>query len=407
MSLGTKIAVHMDHKNLTHKLSQFTVQSIMRWQLLLEEHGPTLVHKKGNENCIAHPLSQMPTKDENVTPAMSETRCIKVDNLWTECPRAMPKFDQQNCHPFQFEKMKHYQSKDNNVLNLTFINPDEFLFQMFGSHKLVCCTTGDQHLIVLTDDMLPWLVTWCHNLTAHAESVVQLEALTRHHFWHGNPRGEIWNQFSACDTCSKMKKNCPKKGQLAPCDVPSILWLEAHVDLIGSWELKSESVTAEFWAMTIVDPVTDLIEITWVTLTKSAKNARTFKNAWLAWHPKSEKVVADNGPEFNGNEWEFMLKDWGIQKGRIFSHTPAADAVVESSHHVIGQILHTTLHGTAVKTKAEVESAFDNACAIATCVGRCVSDIFSQGNAPGMVAFGQDVNINVPALVDIVAVSAN
>ena len=119
----------------------------------------------------------MPTKDENVTPVMLETRCVKVDDLWSECLWAMPKFDEQNRHPFQFETMKHYQSKDNNVLNLPFINPDEFLFQTFGSHKLVCRATGDQHLIVLRDEMLPCLVTWYHHLTAHTEGMVWLEAL--------------------------------------------------------------------------------------------------------------------------------------------------------------------------------------------------------------------------------------
>ena len=150
--------------------------------------------------------------------------------------------------------------------------------------------------------MLPCLVTWCHHLSAHAEGMVQSEASMQRHFWHGNLRGEIWNQLSACDMCSKMKKNSPKEGQLAPRNVPSVLWLEAHVNLIGPWELKSQGVAAEFWAVMIIDPVTNFVEIAWVTSTKSTENARTFKNAWLAWCPRPEKVVMDNGPEFNSNE---------------------------------------------------------------------------------------------------------
>ena len=83
-----------------------------------------------------------------------------------------------------------------------------------------------------------------------------------------------------------------------------------------------------------------------------------------------------------------MLMDWGIQKGRISSHTPTANTIVESSHRVIGQILRTMLHGTTIKTKAELESAFDDACAITARVMHCVSNISLQGNAPGTVAFG-------------------
>ena len=84
--------------------------------------------------------------------------------------------------------------------------------------------------------------------------------------------------------------------------------------------------------MTIVDPVSDLVEIARAMSAKRTKNARTFKNAWLSQHPKPDKVVTDNSPEFSGNKWEFMLRDWGIQKRRVSSHTPTADEVVKSSH---------------------------------------------------------------------------
>ena len=73
MSLGAKIAVHTDHENLTHKLSQFATQRVMHWRSLLKECGPTFVHEKGSENCIADALSRVPTEDKNVMPAMPET----------------------------------------------------------------------------------------------------------------------------------------------------------------------------------------------------------------------------------------------------------------------------------------------------------------------------------------------
>ena len=126
-----------------------------------------------------------------------------------------------------------------------------------------------------------------------------------------------------------------------------------------------------------------------VTSAKSAKNARTFKNTWPPWCLKPDKGVTDNDPEFSGGEWEFMLVDWGIRKGTIFSCTPTADAIIESSHQVIRQILCTMLHGTTVRTKAELEAAFDDACTIATRFMRSVFNIALQGDDPGMLAFGQ------------------
>ena len=58
-----------------------------------------------------------------------------------------------------------------------------------------------------------------------------------------------------------MKKNSPKEGQLAPRDVPSVPCLEAHVDLIGPLELERQGVAAKFWVMTIVNPITNFVEI--------------------------------------------------------------------------------------------------------------------------------------------------
>ena len=115
-------------------------------------------------------------------------------------------------------------------------------------------------------------------------------------------------------------------------------------------------------------PNTNFIEIAQVTSAKCTNNARTFKNTRPSQHPKPAKVVSVNSLEFSGNKWEFMLMDRGICKGRISSHTPTANAIIKSSHQVFGQILCTMLHGTTVRTKAELEAAFDDACAIATCV---------------------------------------
>ena len=80
---------------------------------------------------------------------------------------------------------------------------------------------------------------------------------------------------------------------------------------------------------------------------------------------------------------------------------------VQSFHCVIGQIVRTMLHGFAVRTKAKLEAAFNCAHAVADCAMCCASDISLQGNAPGTLAFGRDVNVNVPVLTDIVAISVN
>ena len=59
--MGASIWVHMDHKNLTHCLTEFTTQRVLRWRLLLEEFNPTFLYKLGPSNVLADALSRVPT----------------------------------------------------------------------------------------------------------------------------------------------------------------------------------------------------------------------------------------------------------------------------------------------------------------------------------------------------------
>ena len=55
--LGQRIEVHTDHKNLTCK--NFNTERVMRWRLILEEYGPTLLYIKGSHNVVADALSRL------------------------------------------------------------------------------------------------------------------------------------------------------------------------------------------------------------------------------------------------------------------------------------------------------------------------------------------------------------
>ena len=55
--LGQQIVVYTDHKNLTYK--NFNTECIMRWQLHIEEFGPTIKYIKGPKNIVANALSRL------------------------------------------------------------------------------------------------------------------------------------------------------------------------------------------------------------------------------------------------------------------------------------------------------------------------------------------------------------
>ena len=95
--LGTIIHVHMDHKNLTHHLTEFTTQHVLCWHLLLEEFQPTLFYKKGPSNILTDALSCVPTSKMErespratsmANPALAE--CLSSYLLLTEFPHSNP-----------------------------------------------------------------------------------------------------------------------------------------------------------------------------------------------------------------------------------------------------------------------------------------------------------------------------
>ena len=157
----------------------------------------------------------------------------------------------------------------------------------------------------------------------------------------------------------------------------------------------------------MIDPVMNLVEITRVSLTKAAESAQAFRNTWLLHYPLCCKVVADGGLEFTGHEWEFMLMDYGITKGRISAHTPTANAVIESSHRSMGQLLRTILENNSPCSMADMNNAIDNPLAQTMHAMRCSSNTLLQGLAPGLIVFGRDMLLNIPLVTDIISISEN
>ena len=109
---------------------------------------------------------------------------------------------------------------------------------------------------------LPQSATFCNLLPSATSYSATCSILPRSLFLHYlTTKHTILPPDPSFVTCKQMKKDNPKHGQLAPRVVPSISWSEVHVDSIGPWEYMVNGLKVTVWALTMVDPVTNLVEI--------------------------------------------------------------------------------------------------------------------------------------------------
>ena len=458
MLLGTKINVNTVHKNLTHRLSQFTTQHVMRWRLLLEEYGPKFFDLKGPHNVVADALSRVPTtavSSLNHTPTNASIRplsqpssvvpCNKtldkltIDTLaegllampaceahksealhseavpdptvlWHDCCLFHPRFDARGNHSFHFSTFNHYQQNDKQLLQTLAQAPGRFFKQPLGGYNIICIrqspTPNSAWHIIIPDAMLHLLVAWYHEALVHSVGMDRLEAILKRNFWHPNLRDMVHRVISSCPICPQVRLSTKPHGHLAPREAPIAPWSKVHVDCIGPWTVTVNNVTLHFEALTCIDPVTNLVEISRFQGPKTSDTARAlFENQWLARYPHPLGIVHDNGPEFTGHDFQFPLDYAGITPVRITPYTPTANAVIESVHHTIGQVIRTLIHLKPPQNTADADSVVDEAIATAMHACRCAPNTSLGNFTPGALVFQRDMLLDLPLVADLLTLT--
>ncbi len=75
-------------------------------------------------------------------------------------------------------------------------------------------------------------------------------------------------------------------GLLPECDLTNTPLYEVAIDLIGPWSVKTKLLNSEFYALTFIDTMTNLFEITLIDFKSSDAIARNFEQHLLAQYPR-------------------------------------------------------------------------------------------------------------------------
>ena len=435
MLLGAEIHVHTDHKNLTHELTAFQTQRVMRWRLVIEEFGPQFHYKKGSLNYVADALSRLPRRDEptfeseHAVPALldkssdevgvgsatqSESDALGmfipehdvffVDDEMAECLLYHPEPIGQNLYPFRFADIATMQNADQALMQRLQTDPNRYQNRLLAGHNIVTFILNPQEWrIALPTAMVRPVVEYFHQATVHAQGITRLESTLSKFYYHPQLRTIVKDVVGKCDLCQRAKSRVQAMGQLAPRDAPLAPWTYVHVDSIGNWKIQIRKVTLEFNALTMIDPVTNLVEI--VPYPSKSKNsrdaARLFENTWLSRYPRPLGVVHDGGPEFQ-DEFQTLLRRAGIRAKTISPYTPTANAIIEAVHKTIGQVLRVYLELRPPRVQGEANRLMDTAFATAMHATRCAAHSSLNHLSPGAVVFNRDMYLDIPIQADLI-----
>ena len=158
-------------------------------------------------------------------------------------------------------------------------------------------------------------------------------------FYHPKLRNTVEAVLKPCIHCQKYKNVLRGHGETAPREAGMLPWSEVAVDLIGPWTLQVGNERMKFHALTIIDLVTNLIEVVRLDNKTDEHVALQFTNTWLARYPKPASCVYDQGGEFIGWAFQSMLDRNQIERRPTTAKNPQCNAICERMHQSVGNSL--------------------------------------------------------------------
>ena len=412
--------VYTDHKNLTFQKLQ--TQRVLRWRLFLEEFGPTLHYVNGAENVIADALSRLPFSERQEDTHVQHTPQTPADfNRRTSTPEPVSSFfsmaidednlldcfvhlpAQQNV-PFQmdFITIAALQAQDAALVQHAQTSPHKVALDLMAPNVHIYRyqpQPGGQWKIYLPIGILNDTVRWYHLALGHV-GIARLVDTLRMHFYHPRLQDACESEVKKCDPCQRLKNLGRGHGETAQREATLLPWHDVAVDLIGPWTLSIGNQKLKFSALTIIDMVTNLVEVSRIDNKSAAHVAMHFENTWLSRYPRPMNCIHDQGGEFTGFDFRNMLDRHGIVDRPTTAKNPQANSVCERMHQAIGNTLRVLSTMDPPEGTTSARQLVETAIADAVYATRCTYNSTLK-TTPGGLAFGRDMILNIPLVTDL------
>jgi hypothetical protein len=101
------------------------------------------------------------------------------------------------------------------------------------------------------------------------------------HFVHPFLKDEIKQIVKNCNTCLGLKLPGAGYDLLPPGEATLIPWYEVAVHLIGLWTILVHGAEIEFFALTCIETISNIVEVVQIENKSAAHVGMLFENHWL------------------------------------------------------------------------------------------------------------------------------
>ena len=374
----------------------------MRWFSIVGEFGVVIIHRKGVHNVGADALSRLPIMDpEEPISILKAQERFETSYLFYPVQYRLSK----TC-PIRLEAIQESQLADPFLQNQ--LNPQptirEPLYHLkaYGTCNIIEKKTPAGYKIVIPTAIAPAVLNWYHETLQHPGATRLINTI-RANFYLPKLQELAKNLTKSCDICQRIKDPCPREGQLAEKPANLNPWEEVAMDLVGPWKFKIGKVTFIFQALTCIDPFIGLLEIIRILNKTSAHVATKANQAWFCRYPTPRYCVHDGGSEFVSQEFQDVLRYYGVKSRRITPRNPQGNAMIERVHLTMGSILRAMVveyqQANRVILPADMPDFLDTAAA--TCQKAVNSTIHTVTQLPpGNFAFSRDMHLPVQCVAN-------
>ena len=356
---GRKFKVLSDHKPLKELMKMKNKSAkLERWALCLQDYDIDIDYRAGKVNQNADFLSRIPEEIPMLTQAENSPviNALTIINLAEEqkkdkyCKRARKTYE--NTLKRRVELLNEIEEEEVHLIRENAINnsPEENV-QGYSSDRdnvydddekimelkngLIGTSAGR---ILVPKSLKEKILKRFHDSPYAGHLGVKKTAarIQRRFKWHKMGK-DIKEYVSGCDICSKRKAVGTSKAPLNPIPPPESVWQTMAMDIMGP--LSESGKERNQYILVMGEYLTRYI-ITAPMPDQTAETvARTFVNNVILIHGVPEKVLTDQGTNFQSNIMNVLYKQYGITRLKTTAYRPQCDGMVERVNRTLADIL--------------------------------------------------------------------